>query len=215
MNLLLKFCGAVALLSLAVGIAIVANDEHLVALSAEQLLADADIAVRTQSANLSFEQQKLDSVLDTVNEAASEQRAYWKKTSADSDKTVKALRLMVDRTALLMKHADESQLLLTTDLDRQINLTGDQAQFALGSISQSGDQLTFMLDDPAISDLAQNLDATSVSLKVTADHFDKTTADIEQEVHRLTRPPSMLKQIGMGILDVGAKLGSIAAGFFH
>jgi hypothetical protein len=210
-----------ALLSLGVSTIVLTRDTHRIALDADKAIHDLDDAAKVQNLNLATDEaqlsavmQHLDTTISTVNQAAVEQRAYWQKTSADSDRTVKALRLAVDRASLLLDHTDQ-QLngTLLPDLDRQLQLTSKQAQFALGSVGHAGDALTFQLNDPAIADLAKQLDDSSHSLSLTADHLEKATADIQQDVHRLTRPPSFLKQLGMGILDVGAKLGSIAAGF--
>ena len=106
------------------------------------------------------------------------------------------------------------------DFDRELMATSTAAQFSMESLTHASDALTFQLNDPAIAQMAEHLNLASASIATaganTADatkHLDAATADIEQDVHRLTRPPSFLKQLGMGILDVAAKLGSVSAGF--
>jgi len=217
----LQIAAVLALLSLGTSTALLCYDTHQIAHQANVTLQDLDSVLKVQSANFSIDAQRLEQVLASVdstagqlNSAAAEQRAYWQKTSADSDKTVKALRLTIDRFGLFVKHSDETvNSFVLPDLDRQLTLTSDQAQLSLAAFGHAGDVLAFQLDDPAIADLAKNLDQSAATLTQTSDHLEKATADIEQAVHRLTRPPSLAKRIGMAILDVGAKLGSIAAGF--
>jgi hypothetical protein len=221
MKTFLQLAAAFALTSLGVSTAVLAWDTHHIAKDADATLQTVNDTLKVQSVNLAADEQRLylvlehaDATFGQVDQAAKEQRAYWLKTSADSDKTVKALRLAVDRASLLLDHTDK-QLngSLLPDLDRNVELTASAAQMSLASFGHAGDELTFQLDDPAIADLATNLDKSAASLVETNAHLEKTTADIEQAVHRLTRPPSLIKQIGMGILDTAAKLGSIAAGF--
>jgi len=217
----LQFAAIVALLCLAVGETVLSYDTHRIARQADTTLRDLDDELKVQGSNLAIDEQHLEQVLSGVdvavgqfNAAAAEQRAYWQKTSADSDKTVKALRLTIDRFGLFVSHSDASlNSFVLPDLDLQMRLASEQAQLSLASFGHAGDVLAFQLDDPAISDLAKNLDQSAATLTETSAHLEKTTADIEQAVHRLTRPPSLAKRIGMGILDVGAKLGSMAAGF--
>lgn len=221
MKSILQFVAILALVAVTGGAVVLTRDARRLSLDADKTLRDVDAVLATQNVNLAADEQHLNLVLDnlnsaigTFNQAASEQRAYWNKTSADSDKTVKALRLTIDRAALLLDHTDvQLNSSLLPDLDRQINLTSDSAQMSLASIGHAGEVLTFQLDDPAIADLAKHLDETSAQLQQTSEHMAATTADIEQAVHRMTRPPSLVKRIGEDILDVGAKLGSMAAGF--
>lgn len=171
---LLQVAAVFALLCLGAGTAVLSYDVHLLARDADKTLRTIDDDVKVQALNLSQDELQLSLVLQHVDAAATEQRAYWQKTSADSDKTVKALRIAVDRAALLMKHADESQLLLTTDADRQLNLTAESAQVSLASIGHAGDALAFRLDDlqPTIA----NLDRSSEQFLVTANNLALASA---------------------------------------
>lgn len=103
----LEVAAIFALLTLGVSTIVLTRDTHRIALDADATLRDIDTITKAQSLNLSQDEIHLGLVLDQVNQAAAEQRAYWQKTSADSDKTVKALRLTVDRAALLLDHTDK------------------------------------------------------------------------------------------------------------
>lgn len=228
MKSFLQLAAVFALLSLGVSTAVLSFDGHRMARSMDKTLCDLDETIKTQNVNLASDELHLDLVIDhldgtvtQLNSAAAEQRAYWQKTSADSDKTVKALRLVVDRAGLLLKHTDEQlNASLLPDFDREVKLTSLSAQTSIGSIGHASDVLTLRLNDPSISQAAAHLNDASAnaaeasrSVAEGTAHLEKATADIEQAVHRLTRPPSLAKRIGLGLLDVGAKLGSIAAGF--
>ncbi len=220
-RVLLQSAAVFALLCLSVCMIILAHDAHRLALDTDKAVRDLEATLQAQGANLSADEMHLDLVLDhldgtisQLHQAAVEERTYWLKTSADSDKTVKALRLAVDRASLLLDHTDK-QLngALLPDIDRELQLTSQSAQMSIASLGQASDILALQLNDPAISQVAEHLNDASKSVAATADHLDKATADIERDVHRLTKPPSLIKQIGMVILDVAAKLGSVFAGF--
>ena len=108
---LLQLAAVLALASLGISTAVLARDAHRISLETEKTLRDVDAAVVAERQDLAASDLQLNAVLlhldgtiSQLNAAASEQRAYWQKTSADSDKTVKALRIAVDRASLLLDH---------------------------------------------------------------------------------------------------------------
>jgi hypothetical protein len=222
---ILQLAAAFALLCLGVSAAVLCYDVHTLARDADRTMRVIEEDVKVQSLNLSQDELQLNLVLDEVGKAATEQRAYWQKTSADSDKTVKALRLTVDRAALLLAHTDarlnDSFL---PDADRQLNLTAEAAQGAFGSIGHAGDSLTNSIQD--LQPTFAHLDETSAQLAVASQYFasasghannilddgEKTAAYYEK---KLTTPASFAEKLGYGLLDVGSKLGNIFAGFVH
>ena len=225
MKVLLQAAAAFALLSFGVSAAVLSYDLHHIAQHADAAVSTFDAQIRLQSLNLAQDEMHLDAVLDEVEKAATEQRAYWQKTSADSDKTVKALRLTVDRASLLLDHTDK-QLngAVLPDVDRQVNLTAEAAQSSLASLDHAGDALAFQLQELNIEPTMQNLNASSTRLEAIMANLqdaslhannilasgDRTAAYYEK---KLTTPASFTRRLAEGLLDVGAKVGSIFAGF--
>jgi len=212
-----------ALLCLGVSTAILAHDAHRLALDTDKTVRDVDAVLQVQNVNLSADEARLNVVLDhldsTVSEldaASVEQRAYWQKTSADSDKTVKALRLAVDRASLLLDHTDK-QLngAILPDLDREMNLTAESAQLAFASVGHAGDQLAFSIDD--LPPIFENLREGTAQLSLASGHANNILASGERTAayyeKKLTTPASFAERTGKALLDVGSKLGNIMAGF--
>jgi hypothetical protein len=229
---LLQAAAVFALLCLGVSTAVLSYDTHRIALDADKTLRDIDSTVKAQSLDLQQDELQLNLVLDEVGKAATEQRAYWQKTSADSDKTVKALRLAVDRASLLLDHTDKqlngalipAVITDATDLDGQIKLTGESAQMAFSSVGHVGDALTFQVDQldlgPAIANLNESsarLANTMAYLQSASGHADGILGAGERTAlyyeKKLTTPASFAKRLGMGLLDVGSKAGNIVTGF--
>lgn len=212
---LLQIAATLALIAIGGGVAVLSRDAH-------RLLVDADVAVRhvnavTGVAQQEFEQDRiaiapliasLDGTVVQVNLAAQEQRAYWQKTSADSDKTVKALRLTVDRAALLLKHTDE-QLngSLLPDFDRQLTLTSESAQASFSSITHAGDALTFQIDD--LQPIFANLGAASANVASGTGHADKILSDGEKTAdyyeRKLTTPATFAQKLAGAVLSYGSE----------
>jgi hypothetical protein len=218
---LLQLAAVLALLCLSVGTAVLSYDVHLLARDADKTLRTIDDDVRVQSLNLAQDELQLNLVLGHVDAAAQEQRAYWQKTSADSDKTVKALRIAVDRAALLMKHADESQILLTADADRQLNLTAEAAQSSIASIGHATDALTFEIND--LQPILANMDRSSAQFLVTADnlalasaHGNKILLDGEKTADyyekKLTTPATFAQKLAHFVLGSGSEARILFAG---
>lgn len=196
---------------------VVTSDLHETMRSARSAVDNVNGAVT----DLRVTSNKLNATLDNVTAAtnqfqlaAAEQRQYWQKTSIESAKAMRDLRQL---TARLDRSVNDK---LIPNFNLEITATAAAAQNALESVQHSADTLTFQLNDPAIAQMADHLNtaaanAASASANVDAGtkHLEKATGDIETAVHRLTRPPSFAKQVGMTLLDIGAKLGNIVTGF--
>lgn len=220
---LLQVSASLALLALAASTVVMCADVHELAKSATIALRDLDETVKQQNVQLAQDELHLDQVLtgldSTVTElniAAKEQQSYWAKTSADSDKTVKALRLTTDRLALLLQHTDqELNFTLLPNLDRQITSTAQGAQLSLASLTHASDALTFQIND--VGPILTSLGESSAQLAQASGHANKILADGEHTADyyekKLTTPASFAKRLGMTLLDVGSKLGNIMAGF--
>ncbi len=214
---ILETVAIVALLALTWCTIVLAHDAHNNLLASERAIADIDAAVKVQSMNLAAEEAHLDSVLDQVDKAAAEQRAYWQKTSADSDKTVKALRLTVDRASLLLDHADkELNGKLLPDLDGQIYLTAQSAQGALSSIDHAGSAVAFQVDALDLGPMFANLDESSARLANSMDYLQSASGHADQILgsgertaryyeRKLTTPASFVRKLSNFILQSGSE----------
>jgi hypothetical protein len=116
---------------------------------------------------------------------ASEQRAQLQKTGADSDATVKASRIVIDRAGLFFKHADEQMNTAPTAVL-------PMASLALGSLNTQ-------LADPHIAGVALHLDDTSLSLAQTAASGAHVARFYEQ---KLTKAKGIAKTAGSGAWQV-------------
>lgn len=206
-----------ALLALAGCTILLAHDAHLIFQASEKTMTDIDAAVKVQSINLAADEAHLDSVLDQVEKAATEQRAYWQKTSVDSDKTVKALRLTVDRASLLLDHADK-QLngVLLPDVDRQFNLTAESAQSTFASLGHASDALSFQVNQLDLGPMFANLDESSARLansmgylQSASGHADQILGSGERTARyyekKLTTPASFARKLSNFILQSGSE----------
>ncbi len=214
---ILESVAIVALLTCVCMTILLSHDAHNVLLASEKTMADVDAAVKVQSMNLAADEAHLDSVLDQVGKAAAEQRAYWQKTSADSDKTVKALRLTVDRASLLLDHADK-QLngVLLPDVDRQFNLTAESAQSAFASFGHTSDALGFQVNQLDLGPMFANLDESSGRLansmgylQSASGHADQILGSGERTARyyekKLTTPASFVRKLSNFILQSGSE----------
>lgn len=225
MRSILQAAAAFALLSLGVSAAVLSYDLHGLSRHADQSLARLDAAIEQQNVNLAQDEMSLSTVLGNVDAAATEQRAYWKKLSRDSDNQVRALGLMTRNAESLLYNLDQNlNGKLLPDADRQLNLTAEAAQSTLGTLGHASDALTFQIDALDLGPAFANLDESSARLAVTMGYLqdaskhtnnilasgDKTAAYYE---HKLTTPASFARTLAETILDIGAKVGSIFAGF--
>jgi hypothetical protein len=146
---------------------------------------------------------------DQAGMLAIEQRYQLRKTSADSDKSVKALRLVLDRAGLLFKHTDEqlndrSLPAITASAQINMKLIGDNA----AAIGDSARALTAIVSDPRTGSILANFDSASGHFNVIAGNFEAMSNDMKPAVHRLAAPPSKLHSF-LDVTYTGLKFGSL------
>lgn len=223
MKFVLQLLAALALIAVSACVVVLSIDAHQTAQDFDQTIVTAQESLKVQSLNLASDEQKLDAVLDVVNSAATEQRNYWQKTSADSDKTVKALRIAVDRASLLLRsHRQKSQRRTAAGcrsrihLHRSIRTNGIRLRGRDCGRGHISNQRSRSNDGQPGQDSARLANAAAY-FQSASGHADKILADGEKTADyyekKLTTPASFAQRLGYGLLDVGSKLGNIMAGF--
>lgn len=195
-------------LVLAGGTVILVRDLH-------QDLAEAHIVLEnTASTGKHLDQAigKVSTAADTLNSAASEERANWQRTSTEAAKTGLALRELIDD---LRKSSIHVNLVTLPAIDAQIEANGNQLSSTIRKLGETADGLTgtatrlnAKLDDPEISRLLGQLNATAANIQVISENSAAMSGDMKLAVHRLAQPPSKFHQF----LDVAwttAKFGSL------
>lgn len=191
-----------------------------------QLLTSANTTLQTVQTDLHGTSQNLNAALiqiglvsDETRRASMEQRVYWQKNSKETHTVLVSLNKTIIR-------ADGT----IADLDAEILKNGNE----VATLLRSGQQTTHILSlaglelgalvrhtDENMQTLNPNIQAAVKSLNESSDHVSHATdslanasKDVEVKIHQLTRPASFAKSLGMTILDIGAKLGSVVTGFF-
>lgn len=225
MKTLLQLIAALALLTVAVGAAVVAFDVHYFILDLDVGVRRADIMLSDARGEWQNEKNDVHSILSSAREAsaqaatfANEQRAQLKKTSRDSDNQVRALGL-VTRNAETFFYNLDAQLngKVLPDFDRELVSTSTAAQFGFESLTHSADALTFQFQDPEWQQTLHSFNLAAANLNLALangssilGHGDHVAAYYDK---KLTTPAGFFKTLGYSLLDVGSKVGNISAGF--
>lgn len=160
--------------------------------------------------------------------ASVEQKAYFQGISSraqtvleNSAAATAALTAMIHRTddsintvlapalaqTVTANDARMTQLIADTDETvKSMAATSTQATAAMAAATK-------VLGDPAIAAAMKNTDATTANLEAMTGHLNNSAALVETKVRQMTKPASWAKNVGMTILDIGAKVGSVFAGF--
>jgi hypothetical protein len=154
----------------------------------DEFVSDAsiDYAIKAEQINHIIYAARV--TADQAGLLAIEQRAQLRKTSADSDKTVKALRVVIDRAGLLMKHTDEQ---LNAQALPQITAATEQNMNAIGDSARA---LTAQLNDPQIPALLGHFNTISGNLQIISGNSVAMSDDMRIAVHRLAQPPTKFHQ---------------------
>jgi hypothetical protein len=222
---LLQLAATFALVALGVGVAVIAYDTHHFILDADVDVRRADVMLSDARGEWQNEKAGIHSVLasaaSATDQAASfaiEQRAQLRKTSRDSDNQVRALGL-VTRNAETFFYNLDAQLngKVLPDFDRELISTSTAAQFSFESLTHTSDALTFQFQDPEWQQTLHSFNLAAANLNLALangssilGHGDHVAAYYDK---KLTTPLGFWKTLGTSALDIGAKAGSICAGF--
>lgn len=150
---------------------------------------------------------------------AIEQRRQLHKTSVDSDKSVKALRLVIDRAGLLFKHTDEELGEALPQITQAVVLNAGKIGNSADALTIAADGLNVRIADPRLDAMldsynaaARNLSAMTAKGDSVLGHADHVAAYYDK---KLTTPAGFVKTMVGTMLDLGSKAGNIATGFFH
>jgi methyl-accepting chemotaxis protein len=213
---------ALLLLALAVtgAVLVLSYDMHQDLRSVKEDLASIHLMLGQASEtthNLSTVMTKVSATADTLNAAAGEERANWKATSMEADKTGRALRMLisrVDRSFVdgTLYHVNSQTL---PAIDAQIAQNGAQLAATLAKVGETADSLTLMtgslnarLGDPAISQLLGHVNVVASNLEVISANSAAMSGDMKVAVHRLAQPPTKIHQV-LNVAWTTAKFGSL------
>ena len=225
MKTLLQLAAALALLSVGVGAAVISWDAHCFLRSALPIPAHVDSILTAAQGEWKNDKKDVHSILAASSEASSqaaafanEQRIQLKKTSRDSDNQVRSLGLVTRNAEKFFYNLDQ-QLngRVLPDFDRELVSTSTAAQFSFESLTKTSDALTFQFQNPewdqtlhSFNLAAAGLAAASANGSSILAHGDHVAAYYDK---KLTTPLGFWRTMVNGLLDVGAKAGSISAGF--
>lgn len=166
----------VCLLAVSIGVLWVLGEAHQDLVDIHEVLIHAD----EQVAGIGVVVADAQNAVNMVTEAEARQTVYWDQTARQTAGTVKALRLLIDRTDkslndqtipalnLLLKESDAWLLLTNNDADK---LT-EAANATLDSATHDFDLMGMRLGDPHIDSILGNFDETSLHLSLMAAHGD-------------------------------------------
>jgi hypothetical protein len=197
-----------------------------------QLVRDADTTVKHADLVLAQAQhgwqdeaENVRKIIGSAQESAAqgaafmaEQRAQLQKTSRDSDNQVRSLGLVTRNAETFFSNLDqEINGRVLPDFDRELIATSTAAQFSFESMTKAGDALTFQLNDPEWMQTLHGLNMTAASLASFTGKADSTMGHVDHTFayydKKLTTPLGFWRSMVNTVLDVGAKAGSISAGF--
>jgi hypothetical protein len=165
-----------------------------------QAVADADQAIvhldkQITSAGVVIADAQ--NAVNLVSEAEVRQSKYWDQTARQTAGTVKALRLLIDRTDhslndqtlpaanVLLKEAD-SWLALTNDDADKLTVA---ANATLDAGTHAFDLLGMRIGDQRLDDGMDHLNLLALHLDDTSESLSEMMADTAHEVHKFVYPP--------------------------
>ncbi len=166
---------------------------------------------------LGFLITKVTVTADTLNSAASEERANWKATSSEANKTGRALRLLISRVdrSFVDGTLQHYNAVTLPAIDAQIAKNGDQLQSTIAKLGASADGVTSVtgtlnakLDDPQIAELLAHFNTVSANLEVISANSAVMSGDMKLAVHRLAQPPTKFHQF-INVAWTTARFGSL------
>jgi hypothetical protein len=221
MRVLLQFAAVLALLSLGAGTAVIAWDAHGLALDGRKVLQHADSSLTAldsalgdigdTTVNIRGVLTETQATAENLKLASAAEADYWNATAKQTSLAARDMRQLIARTD---RELNDKFL---PDLDAQLTQTSTAAQFSFESLTHASDALAFQLQDPewgqalhGLNLAANNFSAAAQNGSSILAHGDHVAAYYDK---KLTTPLGFWKTFLYSTLDIGAKAGSISAGF--
>ena len=199
------------------GVLVLVYDAHQDLAAAHLVIGDLRSTTQQIGPKLALLGDKVNEAADTLNDAATEERANWKKTSKEAGDTGYALRLLIDSIDKSLVHGTLHHVNTQTlpAIDAQISGNGNQLKLTLAKLGDSADGLTAVertlnlrLDDPQIPALLGHFKATAANLETISANGAAMSGDMKLAVHRMAQPPTKLHQ-ALSVAWTTAKFGSL------
>jgi hypothetical protein len=202
------------------GVLVVVKDLHQDLAAVHTNLEQTHIVLEHASGatdNFGILMAKVSVTADTLNAAATEERANWKATSSEADKTGRALRLLISRVDRSFVDGTLLHFNAVTlpGIDRQVSSNGDQLKSTIAKLGESADGITLAtgtlnarLGDPQVAQLLGHANVISGNLEVISANSAAMSGDMKLAVHRLAAPPTKFHQF-LDVMWTTAKFGSL------
>lgn len=198
------------------------------------LLIELALLARTARTSLVTLSKNLDALAVTANQtvveardastqaklAATEQRAYWQKTSLETYKTMASLRLTIVRTDRSVNDELVPRLALALDNTNKLaaaaagdlQQTVDSLRPTLANLATASASAATAMSDPAIHETLAHVDEASAHAAITsaeaaqiASHLNDAATDFAAYVHRLTAPARGVWTFAKELLGLAAQ----------
>lgn len=197
------------------GVLVLVKDVHQDLAAVHQNLSSLDQVLGQASATAKHLNQtvgKVDGVVSTLNDAATEEKANWQATSKETAKTARDVRALVDD---FRKSALHVNLVTLPSIDSQISANGDQLRMTVEKLGESADGVTAIagtlntrLGDPQVTELLAHANVIAGHFETIAANSALMSADMQLAVHRLAAPPTKFHQF-LDATWTAAKVGSL------
>lgn len=208
-------------LALLAGCIWVAGELALAARAARSALEQSQAVLAEAQQRLAHTSQNANGVLiqlglaaDQWARASREQRAYWRRTAAETEAAMRKLRQAAGRVnqellpqlAASLQASDRRLDLLTGEAVFALRQTADNLEPALEELARAAGGAADRMNDPALAETFAQTRIAAANLAASSAHVEQATADVARAVRRATRPMGWLRRAGLVLLDAGAKL---------
>lgn len=178
-----------------------------------QTINDADTLIVEARSDLHDTRQDLASDLisigitsDIVQDAARKQSEYWDRTGKETAEATSQLEGMlaelreetIPRVQFDLDTLTEQTLMSEKSVAANVNATQKGLAPAVDDLARSARAIRERLEDPSVAEAQRNLDEATRNVAMT-------THDVQEYVHRVTRPVSFVKRLLWGGADTALK----------
>lgn len=179
------------------------------------VLGDVHRLLKTTTTMVADTQQRLDYTSQDLNAVLLHTDLIMgrieRASRAQEQVSQKSLQLLNETSAVLVR-TDKvlSQLQSSTaDIDAQTVRTLQDLQPVMAQAQKTLADTDKQVSDPAIDQMLADMAASAQNVALMTGHINATTADIQTEVHQMTKPSSLVKQ---SFEWAGKLLGLVANG---
>lgn len=142
----------------------------------------------------------------SIRRAADDQQTYWKQAAEKTVASLSQLENTLKQAEMTLGQIQDT----TQNVDAGVTASLAELQAAIKQANQVLADTDKLVSDPSVKGTAANVEEATAQIAATTQNLNKAMADVQQAIHRMTRPAAWWKTLLLKGIGVAADVKTLA-----